>query len=472
MSALSKLDLYRGDSFLFYGSEPDQYHDVSARDGTAFFAMLTSTPDNQGRRQLCYPVSAMPLVLRELDRHTNTWISQAEFYTWTRRLVHFKQVGLCWVDIDSYKVPGLVNKTPDELLAVLLRTCENVGLPDPSIVVFSGRGLQVKWLLDGALPRAALPRWNLVQRELCHRLGAIGGDPKASDGSRVLRLVNTVNTASGEMVCVIYDPLHKYSFDKLADSVLPLSRAQIQELRHLRQVAAAGQQFKLYEGGQATAPKDRPRGHLSVVDSSKANLRPFVASQLAWDRLGDLDKLARLRQYTHGAPDGHRDTFVFLGAVLLAWSCVQVPKFTQEVAALADKYAPHWSKERVRQCVSGVVARMARFRAGERVEYDGKRFDPRYRFGNAKLQDWLEITSAEERELATIISKPEKARRHRETELKRSREAGAVPRATYEANAEQKRATGRLMRAQGGAWATIAAAVGYKNAETARIACR
>jgi hypothetical protein len=415
----------------------------------------------------------MPLVLADLDPSIDCWISQAEFFTRSRKLVHFKQTGLCWADLDTYKVPELADKSPEALHEVLLRTCEAMELPAPSIVVFSGRGLQAKWLLEAPLPRQALPRWNLVQRELCRRLVSVGGDPKSCDGSRVLRLVNTVNTKSGEMVRVIDASLKRYRFDKLADSLLPLTRAELQALREARKAAeAGGMQLELFSSGLVTPAPIRPRGHLVVADSSKANLKTFLPSQLAWDRLGDLDKLAALRRYAHGAPDGHRDSFVFLGAAFLAWAVPQVPKFTGEVRALADKYAPHWSSERVRQCVSGVSDRMARFRAGERVQYDNKDFDPRYRFGNAKLLDWLEITPAEERELTTIISQSESRRRDAARHKEAHREAGGVSREVYVSNHEQKRATARLMRAQGKSWSEVAQELGYKNAETARVACR
>lgn len=457
-------------------SEPDLYHDTSAPDGTAYFAMLTGTRDADGRRQNCYPVSSMPLVLENLDPSLNTWISQAEFFTWTRRLVHFKRVGLAWVDVDTYKIPALQTRTPDQLLSILLTTCENVGVPEPSLVVFSGRGLQVKWLFDCALPRPALPRWNLVQRELCLRLEKIGGDPKACDGSRVLRLVDTVNTTSGAVVKVIHSPLHTYNFDKLADSMLPLTRAELQELRERRQHAEEHDGLVLQDvkGRLDRANASKPTGHL-VSTHSKGNLRPFVPSQLAWDRLNDLDKLAELRGFSHGAPDGHRDTFVFLGSTFLAQAIVHVPRFSLEVNALAEKYAPRWSKDRVRQCTSGVVDRMRRFLAGERVEFNGRTCDPRYTFNNTTLLDWLEITPAEEQEMTTLISKPEKARRHADTERNRRRSEGALTRAEYiakvGATAEQKRATGRLIRAQGDSWAAVATAVGYKNATAARVAC-
>ena len=54
-------------------------------------------------------------------------------------------------------------------LAVRQRLTDE-GIPPASLVVHSGRGLYLKWLLKSPLPQAALPRWNAVQRELVSRL--------------------------------------------------------------------------------------------------------------------------------------------------------------------------------------------------------------------------------------------------------------------------------------------------------------
>ena len=97
--------------------------------------------------------------------------------------------------------------------------------------------------------------------------------------------------------------------------------------------------------------------------------------------------------------------------------------------------------------------------------------DPRYRWRNDTLIQRFGITPDEERQLATIVSSGEAARRDAERKIQYRQEAGAVSRQVYEGNAEQKRATARLMRAQGKSWAAIAAEVGYKNADAARKSC-
>ena len=101
--------------------------------------------------------------------------------------------------------------------------------------------------------------------------------------------------------------------------------------------------------------------------------------------------------------------------------------------------------------------------------------DPRYRWRNDTLIQRFGITPDEERRLATIVSRGEARRRDAERKVEQrveKREAvGGRSRAEYEVSAEQKRATARLLRAQGKSWAAIAAEVGYKNADAARKSC-
>lgn len=257
----------------------------------------------------------------------------------------------------------------------------------------------------------------------------------------------------------------RYDFNQLADALLPLTRAKLQQLRQERAERAADPE---YQKRSAT----RTKGHLTAIDTGAlGHLRPFIGAQLAWDRLADLRTLAQLRGWTQGAPDGSRDLAVFIGASFLAQAVPNVPRFYDELRVLGREFAPHWTFREVNASASAVIDRMKRMAKGETVEYAGVQVDPRYRWRNDTLIQRFGITPDEERRLATIVSSGEAARRDAERKIQYRQEAGAVSRQVYEGNAEQKRATARLMRAQGKSWAAIAAEVGYKNADAARKSC-
>ena len=104
-------------------------------------------------------------------------------------MVYLLRLNLCFVDLDTYKTPWKVYP-PDALANIVRGFCQDEDIPDPSLILFSGRGLQVKWLLERPLPRAALPRWNAVQKQLVAILERFGADSGARDASRLLRLVD------------------------------------------------------------------------------------------------------------------------------------------------------------------------------------------------------------------------------------------------------------------------------------------
>ena len=104
----------------------------------------------------------------------------------------------------------------------------------------------------------------------------------------MLRLVNTVNSKSGEICRVMHvqmghdgDPI-RYNFEYLAEQLLPVARWDIE---HQRKERIERRQLKLLPGKKQTG------------------LRGFSGRQLAWDRLEDLRRLAALRG---GVSEGER----------------------------------------------------------------------------------------------------------------------------------------------------------------------
>ena len=269
-----------------------------------------------------------------------------------------------------------------------------MGIPPASLVIHSGRGVYLKWLLKSPLPQAALPRWNAVQRELVSRLVDLGADPKARDASRVLRLVTTCNTKQPDpelrKVRVLWveeadgAPL-LHDFDRLADAVLPFRRKEAEAIEADKPPARVIQ-FK--------------RGGESVLAA-----RRFSFETLHWDRVTDVRTLRRLRG---GVAEGLRETYMFLMLNELAKSGqVTTHNFQYEAAALArecDSFieGTDWS----RSTFSTLYRRVREQMAGQYGRNEGL-----YRYKNETLIDQLSITPDEERHMKTLISTAEKYRR-------------------------------------------------------------
>ncbi|EMJ5493722.1 replication protein [Pseudomonas aeruginosa] len=430
------------------GDEAQMYHD-STRSG--FFSLLVDS--RGGKRQSSHRLADMPKVLNLLDKKIDTWISQAEFIRPNRRVVNLLRLGLLFADLDTYRVPALASRKPDELAASVLFFCSDTGLPAPSILIYSGRGIQAKWLLEGTIPRQALPRWNACQRYLVDRLAHVGADSMAKDASRVLRTVETVNSKSGEVCRVVHvqtgtdgQPI-RYNFEYLAETLLPAARWTIEQQRQEQ---------------AETRTKKKP--FLLVPGNKADNLRGFSGRQLAWDRLEDLRKLAELRG---GVGEGSRMQHLFwrLNFLLLS-GATNSKQMYHEAAALAREVDPQWNS-RSKELMT-LFSKAKAFESGERVSFAGKDYPPLYTPKNDTLINLFGISTDEQRQLKTIISSEITLERDRARQEARRRAAGAVSREAFLKAAEGRRAQAQALRTRGLSVRDIAAQMGVSKSAVGR----
>ncbi len=379
--------------------EPSTYIDYK---GPGYFSILAK-PSGQAR-QKSYETNLLPTILTLLDPSIDTWISQATFNQANRRAVNLRQVGLCFVDLDTYHCKGLAGKPPEAIAALLNLFCSEEGIPAPSLILFSGRGLQAKWLLDQALGKSSLPAWNNVQNGLVRILDNFGADSNAKDICRVLRLVRTVNTKSGEVVRIVDlsgtpDCPARYDFEDLQEIIRErFPEAQPQRARGPRPYTAKILEF--------------PN---SLVLANK---------KLNWDRLCDLQKLVSIRG---GVKEGIREVMLFWQLNFLA---LYDPgkDLWYEAQALASSIDSRWFTDEIYKSTFSTLYRKAReMRAGVKYEYAGKNYPAGYTPRNQTLIDHFSISSTEEGLLKTIITPGERERRRRE----KRREAGVISREMY-----------------------------------------
>lgn len=442
--------------------EHSLYHDTNR---SGFIALLSKDP---GRRESQRPfrLSNMDAELAPHVGKVDRWISQGEFFKPNRRVVHLSRMPVAFADLDTYKNPRLATLSPDRLANHLLDICDDRQIPRPSIVVYSGRGLQVKWLFANPVPQAALPRWSAVQRQLNKELLDFGADPFAKDASRVLRLEGSVHSGSGQVVRVLHleraafpgshvlpNGVAGYDFDDFADEVLPFSRQDLEQLRADRAAERAKEAIQKAARAARNANFEVPKS------GSASSARALSGSVLSWDRLSDLRLLARIRGHERGLPPGLRNEFVFLGACFLSQACL-VRELRPEIEALAAEFAPTWSSAELASSVSAVFRRAEAAARGETVEFNGQLRSPRYLFKNTTLVDRLEITDDEARQLKTILPESEARRRDAERKERERREHGVIPREEYLKNAASKRELVRSLAAEGMTQAEISRCTG------------
>lgn len=402
-------------------------------DSGGYFSLLTSFEG--GRKvQHSYPTLQMPVVLGMIDANRDTWISQAEFWSSLRRVVNVKSIGLAFLDIDFYRedVEWGRGRTPERAAKDFAGLCDDFGIPRPSLIIYSGRGLQVKWFFETALPRMALPRWNIVEKVLVERFALCGADPQARDSARVLRLVQTVNTKSKQVCRPIWvntdengQPV-RYDFEYFAECVLPIPRSMArQHVEKARQAAKT------------------PRNDIS---------RGLNIETLNWNRVEDLRTIVRLRS---GMPEGMRMQMLFYTVNFLALSHQITPvTFYFEAAAIAREIDPMWTIRSAE--LQTVYSKMKDYLAGKTVEFNGRTYPALYTPTNDTLINVFGITSEEQKQLKTIIDDTEQYRR----KVEGRRAGGMMSRFDYEDRAEQRRVQARLLSVKGYTSKQIAAELG------------
>ena len=394
--------------------------------------------------QNSYPVSELPRVLALVDALRDTWVSQGQFWTSMRRVVNLKSISLAFLDIDCYKnCAWAVGRAPEELAEAFMHFCDDEGIPRPSIIIFSGRGIQPKWLFSSALPRAALPRWNAFEKYLVKKFEQYGADPLAKDAARVLRVIQTVNTKSNLFCRVVgltegEDGLPKlYDFDYLAEFVLPYSRSELDEMRH-RTATHGAKALRTANG--------------------------FTLQTLNWARLEDLRKLLKLRG---GIDEGQRMQFLFYTMNFLALSNqVTLSTFYREAAFLAAEIDPLWTYRSAE--LRTVYAKFKAAMRGETVSFNGMEVTPLYTPKTETLVDLFQVTDEEMQHMKTLISDDVRRERDRKSHEVARRAAGVIPRSEYEGQAAARLERARELQAQGLSIRKIAAEMGISKTQVQR----
>lgn len=376
--------------------------------------------------------------LSSLVGQPDTYVSMNHFWG-PRRAERLATCSALYSDIDYYK-SGYAHLSPEQAHFQALEKLDDAGIPPPSLVLFSGRGLTLIWL-HSPIRRTALPRWNLCQDQILDALCDLGADPCSRDVTRVFRLAGTVNSKSGKAVRFLSSQGTRWDFDDLADEILPLTRHQINELRAKRGAKTARQRRK------------------PVCRHSAESL---------WQvRLQELQRLAASR-WPHGIPRGHRDQWLLVASIALSW-LVPAHSLDQHVIELAGQYCPGWSDRMTRSCMGSIQSRARRSGNGERLSWKGRDVDPRYRLTTGEIIKRLAITADEMRSLDfRSLVVPDRRRALASSSRRKNRRArGSVDRDTYEAKAKVRRAEAHQLNASGLSWSEVGAKLGI-SAEAAR----
>lgn len=382
----------------------------------------------QGRKWLkVAPTDSLQRILSGQTGGTDRFISVNEFQGW--RLVKLlRSLRAVFVDLDACSS-----------IEHALQVCDDVGLPQPSYAVLSGRGVHLYWFLESA-PAQTLPVWQAIQREVIKKLAVLGADPVCSDCTRVLRLVGSINAKSGTEVLGYEVTGARWGLRELANEVLgyqeprtkPATVTNIQRARSLTVHQRSGV-FRLWHS--------RYQDLLTIADHWA-----FMRST--------------------GVPEGKRDTLLFLQANALSWF-TRSETLQQEITKNSRIYFPSLSAREVETYTRPIIQRAKAAADGKTTIHHGQVRDPRYYFQTETILDRLGGLIEPVQGLKVLL--PAHVLAERERERLRKRDGNQHSRAEYLAQFDEQRQRIMELRETGLTHAAIAAELGVSRVRVTQL---
>lgn len=350
----------------------------------------------------------------------DVYFSQNTFHKPQRRIENIRQLRALYVDVDHY----LLNFSPDWVIGKMELELFGQKVPEPNLIIHSGRGFVVIWLHE-PVPHMALPLWQAIENHFSAQFSLLGGDTKATDAARIFRVAGSTSSKSGDEVTVQYRHNHRYVLRQLQYDYLPELQPQ---------------------------PTIKKRGKPGKV------LYNYNASYLHFARVQDLIKLVALRKYD---VYGYRETICFLYRY---WTCCflndETEALRQTLELNSEFKEPLLEREVVRATKSAETAWQAKSnKTADRIAKERGYPGAGYNLSNKKIISWLDITPEEQKHFSTIIDKRTKYDRKNAKREKQRRDAGIMTRDTYLEQAAARRVKARQMREEGMSLRTIAKAL-------------
>ena len=314
--------------------------------------------------RLLYILALYILSLIKVLILSNVYITLNTFYKTYRRLEYLKELKALFIDLDTYKT----GFTKEQILMNLNDNYFKQSIPVPNLIVDSGRGLYLIWLIN-KVPSMALPLWKAVEEYFYKTLKEFGADRQALDATRILRVPGSINSKTNTEVKIIDEYNYLYDLREIQNEYMP----ELSEKVSVR--------------------RGRPKKVLFV----------YRERSLYYARLQDIIKLCELREYDL---KGHRELVLFLYRYYSCYFTEDIEKALHDTLEVNSMFRQPLSEKEV-------------IRATRSAETVYKDQNKDYKYKNETLINLLEISDIEQKEMLTIISKDEYKRRNNEYNKKK-----------------------------------------------------
>lgn len=354
----------------------------------------------------------------------NNYLSVSTFRTCsTRSEYNVKEVKRLYVDMDAHDNP--INLDEAKLLAdyMIDNWFDGCDLPEPNYIIFSGRGLQVLFTLNGC---TSVSEWKQYQSALlnsCQKLleelkhhslseaSVVADEHDVSidilkDASRVHRMPNTTN----------YNLEQGYVDTKLLhtneDHVYTLNELNINYEAFMDDNLVTEEKKKKTQKKTKSEPTERDVDLSGIDMNEKQGIDPHffeIIEKTIRPRLSDLETLIRLRNEA-GTDSGYRNNLISICIPTLVSCGYKNDEVVKEAHRINSLFNKPLKNAEVNDWLNSCLKKK------EIVNADGKKGVSRvyYRFYTNTIIEKLQITKDEQESMKVLCDEKLKRKRNRE----------------------------------------------------------
>lgn len=357
----------------------------------------------------------------------NNYLSVSTFKRNSRRCEsNVKEVKRLYVDMDAHENP--INYDEAKVLAnyMLDNWFDEEELPEPNYIVFSGRGLQILFTLNGC---DNVPEWKQYQSALlniCQKLlenlknhslseaSDVAVEHNVSiddlkDAARVMRMPDTVNLKQNVEAKLLYEnEEHAYTLDELKTNYTAFSTDNL----GVRKDEKKKNKSKDKKKKAKSEPSERDVDLSGIDMNDKQGIDPHffeIIEKTIKPRLTDLETLIRLRNEA-GIDGGYRNNLIAIYIPTLVSCGYKNDEVIEEAHRINSLFNKPLKNAEVNDWLNSCLKKK------EIVNTDGKKGVSRvyYRFYTNTIIDTLQITKEEQDSMQVLCSEALKKKRSRD----------------------------------------------------------
>ena len=401
--------------------------------GYACYCLGSFTHDGRKKWSNNFTDSVEQLNIYRADNRVdcNNYLSVSTFKNGSRRSeFNVKEVKRLYLDVDAHDNP--INLDEAKLLSdyMIDNWFDGCDLPEPNYIIFSGRGVQVLFTLDGCTCVSEWKPYQIALLKACQKLledlkehslseasvVALEHDlslDMLKDATRVLRVPDTTNLKQNVEAKLLYsDEDHAYTLHELNTTFTAFSTDNLCTIEEKKKTKKKTKSDKEKKKKAKSEPSERDVDLSRIDMDGKQVIDPHffeIIEKTIKPRLSDLETLIRIRNEA-GTKCGYRNNLIAIYIPTLVSCGYKNEYIIKEAHRINSLFNKPLKNAEVNDWLNSCLKKK------EIVNADGKKGVSRvyYRFYTNTIIEKLQITKDEQESMLVLCSEALKKKRNRE----------------------------------------------------------